>query len=71
MPTTLTETQNLNSLNNLEVHLSQAPRRKPSLMEAFFTEVNYSSFAQGHELTTSLKPQKNGSGAELVARVRR
>ena len=57
------------SLDKLEQHLSHAPGylRRNSRVEAFFNEINYSSFRTEHQLTTSLKPQKNGTSAKLVA----
>ena len=57
------------SLDKLEQHLSHAPGylRRSSRVEAFFTEINYSSFRTEHQLTTTLKPQKNGTSAKIVA----
>ena len=67
---------NISTLAALESHLSSRTqvtarpmvdlkaRRSPSLMEAYFAEVQYSSFANhgsSHQLRTSLKPLKNSN----------
>lgn len=71
------------TLAKLELHLSQSPnhgstavvkvsRPKRSLLEDYFSEIQYASFGQNgaaaHTLTTNQKPQKHnaGSGYQLT-----
>lgn len=60
------------TLEKLEIHLSHAPgyraRRQSSsgsALEAYFSEIRYSSFEKAREVGSSLftdnKPQKNGA----------
>jgi hypothetical protein len=61
------------TLEKLELHLSHAPgyrlqgqRSGGSALEAFFSEIRYSSFEKArqeaaHDLHTGSKPQKNGA----------
>ena len=54
------------TLDQLEKHLSQTEEPSPkSKMEAFFSEINYSSFSSDYTLKTALKPRKNGSSARF------
>lgn len=54
------------TLDELEKHLSQATEPSPkSKMEAFFSEINYSSFSSDYTLKTVLKPRKNGNLARF------
>ena len=54
------------TLEQLEKHLSRVTEPSPkSKMEAFFSEMNYSSFSCDYTLKTALKPRKNGNLARF------
>ena len=60
----------LATLDELELHLSHAPSpRKASFLEAYFSEINYSSFSTGATLKTNLKSPKNGNAGCHRARI--